>query len=75
VTTSKNDSLTLHLFQKEVAKRLRATTCTYRNWEKNRSNPSLPFTPRIIQSLGYVPYGTQTQDFGKKIATSRGFLA
>jgi transcriptional regulator with XRE-family HTH domain len=51
---------------------LQATICTYRNWEKNRSNPSSPFIPKMIKLLGYVPYSTQTQDFGKKIATSRG---
>jgi transcriptional regulator with XRE-family HTH domain len=70
----KKRRLDLNLPQKKVAKRLQATTCTYRNWEKNRSNPSLSFIPRIIQFLGYVPYDTSNQDFGKKIAASRRLL-
>jgi transcriptional regulator with XRE-family HTH domain len=70
----KKQWLDLNIPQKEVAKHLQATVYTVRNWEKNRSNPSLPFIPKIIQFLGYVPYDTQTQDFGKKIATSRRLL-
>jgi transcriptional regulator with XRE-family HTH domain len=70
----KKRRLDLNLPQKEVAKRLQATICTYRNWEKNRSNPSLPFIPRIIKFLGYVPYETSGQDFGKQIAAKRRLL-
>jgi transcriptional regulator with XRE-family HTH domain len=66
--------LDLEMLQKEVAERFGTTVCTVRNWEKNRSTPSLPFIPSIIQFLGYVPYDTQTQDFGKKIAANRRLL-
>jgi transcriptional regulator with XRE-family HTH domain len=66
--------LDLKMLQKEVAERFGTTVCTVRNWEKNRSNPSLPLIPKIIQFLGYVPYDTQTQGFGKKIAASRKLL-
>jgi transcriptional regulator with XRE-family HTH domain len=62
------------MLQKEVAEKFGTTVCTVRNWEKNRSTPSLPFIPRIIQFLGYVPYDISNQDFGKKIAASRRLL-
>jgi transcriptional regulator with XRE-family HTH domain len=64
----KKRRLELKMLQKEVAERFGTTVCTVRNWEKNRSNPSLPFIPKIIQFLGYIPYDTQTH---KKIAVSR----
>jgi transcriptional regulator with XRE-family HTH domain len=66
--------LDLKLLQKEVAKKLGTTPCTVRNWETNKSNPSLAFIPTIVQFLGYVPYDTSNQDFGKKIAVRRCFL-
>jgi transcriptional regulator with XRE-family HTH domain len=66
--------LDLKMLQKELADKFGTTTCTIRNWEKNRSNPSLTFIPKIIQFLDYVPYDTSEQDFGKKIATYRRFL-
>ena len=50
--------LELKMLQKEVAEKLGTTPCTIRNWEKNRSNPSLGFIPKIIQFLGYMPYDT-----------------
>jgi transcriptional regulator with XRE-family HTH domain len=70
----KKRRLELNMLQKELAERLGTTICTVRNWEKNRSSPSLIFIPKIIQFLGYVPYDAQTQDFGKKIAARRRFL-
>jgi transcriptional regulator with XRE-family HTH domain len=62
------------VLQKEVAERFGTTVCTVRNWEKNHSRPSLIFIPKIIQFLGYVPYDTSEQDFGKKIAAKRKLL-
>ena len=66
--------LELEMLQKDVAKEFGATVCTYRNWEKNRSNPSLVFIPMIIEFLGYVPYDTTCQDLGKRIAAKRRML-
>jgi transcriptional regulator with XRE-family HTH domain len=66
--------LELKMLQKEVAERLGTTVCTVRNWEKNRSNPSLVFIPKIIRFLGYMPYDTSNQDFGRQIAAKRTFL-
>lgn len=62
------------MLQKDIAEKLGATVCTYRNWEKNRSNPSLHFIPKIIQFLGYTPYDASNLDFGKKIAAKRRLL-
>jgi transcriptional regulator with XRE-family HTH domain len=70
----KKRRLELNMLQKEVAQRFGITVCTVRNWERNRSNPSLIFIPKIIQFLGYVPYDTSEQDFGKKIAAKRRLL-
>ena len=70
----KKRRLDLNMLQKDVAKRLRTTICTYRNWEKNRSNPFPRYLPEIIRFLGYAPYDISNQDFGKKIATKRRIL-
>ena len=70
----KKRRLDLKMLQKEVAEKLGTTVCTVRNWEKNRSNPSLVFIPKIIRFLGYTPYDTSNQDFGKQIAAKRQFL-
>ena len=66
--------LELKMLQKEVAEKLGTTPCTIRNWEKNRSNLSLTFIPKMILFLGYTPYDTSNLDFGKKIAAKRTFL-
>jgi DNA-binding transcriptional regulator YiaG len=39
----KKRRLELNMLQKELAERFGTTVCTVRNWEKNRSNPSLVF--------------------------------
>jgi transcriptional regulator with XRE-family HTH domain len=70
----KKRRIDLKLLQKDVAQMFGTTTCTIRNWEKDRSNPSLAFIPKIIQFLGYTPYDTSNLDFGKKIAAKRRFL-
>jgi transcriptional regulator with XRE-family HTH domain len=70
----KKRRLDLKMLQKEVAERFGTTVCTVRNWEKNRSSPSLIFIPRIIRFLGYTPCDTSNQDFGKKITAKRRSL-
>ncbi len=44
------------LLQREVALLLRSTECSVYIWETNRTSPTLPFLPRIIEFLGYCPY-------------------
>lgn len=66
--------LDLKITQEELAEKLGTTACSVHNWEKNRSDPSLAFIPKIIRFLGYVPYDISNLDFGKKIAARRRFL-
>jgi transcriptional regulator with XRE-family HTH domain len=66
--------LDLKLLQKEVAKRLEVDTTTITNWELNRTSPSLPFIPRIIEFLGYVPTEMSPSNPGELIAFSRKLL-
>ena len=47
--------LDLGLYQKDLAQRLRVTTNTVTNWEKERSRPDLRTWPAVIQFLGYDP--------------------
>jgi transcriptional regulator with XRE-family HTH domain len=70
----KKRRLDLKLRQEDVAKRLGATSETIRNWEKDRANPSLLFLPKIIESLGYVPFDMQSETLGGLIATYRKLL-
>ena len=48
--------LDLGLLQREVALLLRSTECSVYLWETNRTSPTLPFLPRIIEFLGYCPF-------------------
>jgi transcriptional regulator with XRE-family HTH domain len=63
--------LDLKLLQKEVAEILGSDTTTVNNWEKNGTYPSLPFLPRIIAFLGYVPLAILPENPGEKIAVYR----
>ncbi|MEE9591656.1 MAG: helix-turn-helix transcriptional regulator [Thermodesulfobacteriota bacterium] len=47
--------LDLKLLQRDVAERLGVDETTVYNWEKNRSNPSLRFIPKIIKFPGHFP--------------------
>ena len=48
--------LDLGLLQREVALLLRSAECSVYLWETNRTSPTLPFLPRIIEFLGYCPF-------------------
>lgn len=48
--------LDLGLLQREVALLLRSTECSVYLWETNRTSPTLPFLPKIIEFLGYCPF-------------------
>jgi transcriptional regulator with XRE-family HTH domain len=45
----------LKLFQRQVAEQIGADVCSLRNWEANRSKPTVEFMPAIIRFLGYNP--------------------
>ena len=44
------------------------------NWEKNRTEPSLEFLPRIVDFLGYVPHSILPEEPGKRIVVYRRLL-
>ena len=46
----------LELRQKDVAARLWVNEWTIVNWEKDKTQPSVRYLPRIIDFLGYDPY-------------------
>ena len=42
------------------------------NWEKNRTDPTINYIPRIIEFLGYVPFESiSDMSLGGKIITCR----
>ncbi|TKJ32914.1 MAG: hypothetical protein CEE38_22085 [Planctomycetes bacterium B3_Pla] len=60
--------------QKDVATKLQTTACTYRDWERNRRNPSFRYMPGIIEHLGYIPFDIQFANLGQKIRVYRQLL-
>jgi len=63
--------LDLGLFQKDVANIIDTTENTIWNWENNYATPSLPYIPKIIEFLGYIPFDTSDQTLGNKIIIYR----
>jgi len=59
--------LDLGLFQRQVAKRLGVTALTITGWEKNKTAPIIAQIPKIIEFLGYVPYGNNFSSFKDKL--------
>jgi transcriptional regulator with XRE-family HTH domain len=66
--------LRLKLQQSEAGRRIKASACTIRNWELNRSEPDLRYIPGIIAFLGYNPLPQETTLAGQLVRarTSRG---
>ncbi len=57
--------LDLKLLQREAAERLGVDETTVYNWEKNRSNPSLRFIPKIIKFPGHFPLKCPEDPIGR----------
>jgi DNA-binding XRE family transcriptional regulator len=57
--------LDLKLLQRDVAERLGVDETTIYSWEKNPSNPSLHFTPKVIKFLGHFPLKCQESPIEK----------
>ena len=70
----KKKRLDLGLLQKEVGERLGVDETTICNWENNRTAPVFRFMPKIIEFLGYVPYGIKAKTLGEKILAYRKLL-
>ena len=63
--------LDLGLHQKDVAQIIDTTENTIWNWENNYATPSLPYIPKIIKFLGYIPFDNSNQTLGDKILIYR----
>jgi DNA-binding XRE family transcriptional regulator len=48
--------LDLGLWQKQIAEQIGVDEVTLYNWERQRTVPKLPYIPKIIAFLGYVPF-------------------
>jgi transcriptional regulator with XRE-family HTH domain len=66
--------LDLKLLQKEVAERIGTSETSVFHWENNQTEPSLPFIPKIIEFLGYVPNLISPNSLGEKIVVYRKLL-
>ncbi|MFQ5911753.1 MAG: helix-turn-helix domain-containing protein [Nitrospinota bacterium] len=66
--------LDLGLLQREVAEVLGGNATPVHGWERGRTNPSLPFLPKIAAFLGYVPWDGPSRNLGEKIAWARRWL-
>ena len=60
----------LGLFQKDIAKRLGASTASVNNWELNEREPELRFIPGILRFLGYDPRPEPTT-LGERICAAQ----
>ncbi len=60
----------LGLSQKEVRLRLQVGPMTLGRWENNRTRPQVRYFPRIIEFLGYDPFG-EPRCLGEEIAARR----
>ena len=52
---------------------LRSTECSVYLWETNRTSPTLPFLPKIIEFLGYCPYDPDWTP-GARLIWIRGYF-
>ncbi|MHB0913724.1 MAG: helix-turn-helix domain-containing protein [Armatimonadota bacterium] len=63
------------LSQLETAAIIGVRECSIWNWENNRNYPVLKFIPRIIEFLGYSPFGDVSDlSIGEKIIIYRRSL-
>jgi len=63
--------LDLKLCQHEVAQLIGVDKTTVFNWERNYSSPELRYIPKVIEYLGYVPFGKEPETLGGRIVYYR----
>ncbi len=63
--------LELKLLQKEVAQILGVTKDTFTYWEVGRFSPRLQYIPKVVEFIGYVPYGKEPETLGERIVNCR----
>ena len=61
----------LGLRQSDVAKLLGAYTSTVNTWENGHFTPDVRFVPRIIEFLGYDPFGPPPTSFPARLKAAR----
>ena len=60
-----------NLFQKDVARIIGVEETSIYNWEKNLSNSSIKYIPKVIEFLGYIPFQLDTLSLGDQIKLYR----
>lgn len=61
----------LGLLQSRLAERLGVEVDTIRNWERNRSRPTLKYLPTCLGFLGYDPSFVVPETIGEKLLKYR----
>ena len=60
-----------NLFQADVAHIIGVEETSIYNWEKNLSNPTIKYIPKIIEFLGYTPEIFPNKTLGQKLISYR----
>ncbi len=63
--------LDLNKCQYEVAQIIGVNKTTIFNWERNYSSPELKYMPKVIEFLGYMPFGKEPEKIGERIVYFR----
>ena len=61
----------LEISQSQLAERIGVKVDTIRNWERNRSTPTLRHQPEVLEFLGYDPTPNEPKNFGQKLLKYR----
>ena len=61
----------LEISQSQLAEPFGVQTDTVRNWERNKSKPTLRYYPRIQEFLGYDPAPNEPKTIGEKLLKYR----
>lgn len=61
----------LGILQSQLAERFGVEVDTIRNWERNRSRPTLRYRPAILEFLGYDPVPKEPETLGEKLLKYR----
>ena len=59
------------LLQSQLAQHLGVRTDTLRNWEWNRTLPTLRYHPRVLEFLGYDPAPNEPKSLGERLLKYR----
>ena len=54
------------LLQRDVGRLLGVDECTINKWETHRASPSLPYIPKIIKFIGYIPWEISAENIKRR---------